>query len=93
MASAVIVIFLLHLRSTVSVLVTLPLSVGLCFILMFVFGVDSNIMSLAGIAISDYGDVLAPEATTQQRYRTGLRASRPAGPGGSWRRSGTRVGG
>lgn len=59
MASAVILIFLLHLRSTVSVLVTLPLSVCLCFILMYAFGVDSNIMSLAGlaIAIGDVGDM------------------------------------
>lgn len=56
MASAVILIFLLHLRSTASVLVTLPLSVCLCFILMFAFGVDSNIMSLAGLAIA-IGDV------------------------------------
>lgn len=59
MASVVILIFLLHLRSTVSVLITLPLSVCLCFILMFAFGVDSNIMSLAGlaIAIGDVGDM------------------------------------
>jgi Cu(I)/Ag(I) efflux system membrane protein CusA/SilA len=59
MAAAVILIFLLHLRSTMSVLVTLPLSVGLCFILMYAFGVDSNIMSLAGlaIAIGDVGDM------------------------------------
>ncbi len=59
MASAVILIFLLHLRSTMSVLVTLPLSVCLCFILMYAFGVDSNIMSLAGlaIAIGDVGDM------------------------------------
>jgi Cu(I)/Ag(I) efflux system membrane protein CusA/SilA len=59
MASAVIVIFMLHLRSTVSVIVTLPLSLGLCFILMYVFGVDANIMSLAGlaIAIGDVGDM------------------------------------
>jgi copper/silver efflux system protein len=59
MASAVIFIFLLHLRSTVSVVVTLPLSVGLCFILMYGFGVDANIMSLAGlaIAIGDVGDM------------------------------------
>jgi len=59
MAAAVILIFLLHLRSTVSVLVTLPLSVCLCFILMYGFGVDSNIMSLAGlaIAIGDVGDM------------------------------------
>lgn len=59
MASAVILIFLLHLRSTFSVLVTLPLSICLCFILMYAFGVDSNIMSLAGlaIAIGDVGDM------------------------------------
>ena len=59
MASAVILIFMLHLRSTISVLVTLPLSLGLCFILMYSFGVDANIMSLAGlaIAIADVGDM------------------------------------
>ena len=56
MATIVILIFLLHLRSTLSVLVTLPLSICLCFILMFAFGVDSNIMSLAGLAIA-IGDV------------------------------------
>ncbi len=56
MAALVILIFLVHLRSTVSVLITLPLSVCLCFILMFTFGVDSNIMSLAGLAIA-IGDV------------------------------------
>lgn len=56
MACIVILIFLLHLRSTASVLITLPLSVCLCFILMFTFGVDSNIMSLAGLAIA-IGDV------------------------------------
>jgi len=59
MASIVILIFMLHLRSTVSVLVTLPLSLGFCFILMYAFGVDANIMSLAGlaIAIADVGDM------------------------------------
>ncbi len=59
MASAVILIFLLHFRSTISVIITLPLAVGICFILMFVFGIDSNIMSLAGlaIAIGDVGDL------------------------------------
>lgn len=56
MAGAVILIFLLHLRSAVSVIVTLPLSVALCFIGMFYCGIDSNIMSLAGLAIA-IGDV------------------------------------
>ena len=59
MASLVIIIFLLHLRSTVSVVSTLPLSLCFAFILMSGFGVDSNIMSLAGlaIAIGDVGDM------------------------------------
>ncbi len=56
MAGAVILIFLLHLRSAAAVLVTLPLSVALCFIGMFYCGIDSNIMSLAGLAIA-IGDV------------------------------------
>lgn len=59
LASIVIIVFLLHLRSTMSVLMTFPLSVAFCFILMYVCGVDSNIMSLAGlaIAIGDVGDM------------------------------------
>jgi len=56
LASVVIMIFLLHLRSTLTVLVTLPLSVAGTFLLMHFFGVDSNIMSLAGLAIA-IGDV------------------------------------
>jgi copper/silver efflux system protein len=55
-AGLVIFVFLLHLRSTATVIVTLPLSVALCFLLMWAFGVDANIMSLAGLAIA-IGDV------------------------------------
>lgn len=56
LASLVILVFLLHLRTTATVLATLPLAVALTFILMYAFGVDSNIMSLAGLAIA-IGDV------------------------------------
>lgn len=56
LASLVILVFLLHLRTTATVLATLPLAVALTFILMYVFGIDSNIMSLAGLAIA-IGDV------------------------------------
>ena len=56
LASLVILVFLLHLRTTATVLATLPLAVALTFILMYVVGVDSNIMSLAGLAIA-IGDV------------------------------------
>jgi Cu(I)/Ag(I) efflux system membrane protein CusA/SilA len=48
----VIFLFLLHIRSSVVVAVTLPLSVLMSFIGMRVFGIDANIMSLAGIAIA-----------------------------------------
>jgi Cu(I)/Ag(I) efflux system membrane protein CusA/SilA len=55
-AGLVVVIFLLHVRSSLAILSTLPLSVALSFIVMYWLGVDSNIMSLAGIAIA-IGDV------------------------------------
>jgi Cu(I)/Ag(I) efflux system membrane protein CusA/SilA len=59
LASAIILIFLLHFRSTITVIVTLPLAVASTFLLMHFFGIDSNIMSLAGlaIAIGDVGDM------------------------------------
>ena len=48
----VIGLFLLHLRSSLIVLIVLPLTVGATFALMKLFGVGSNIMSLGGIAIA-----------------------------------------
>jgi copper/silver efflux system protein len=48
----VVVLFLLHVRASLVVAVTLPLAVLMAFIAMHVFAVDANIMSLAGIAIA-----------------------------------------
>jgi copper/silver efflux system protein len=48
----VVLLFLLHVRASIVVALTLPLAVLMAFIAMRVFGVDANIMSLAGIAIS-----------------------------------------
>lgn len=48
----VILLFLLHLRASIVVAVTLPIAILIAFIAMNVFGVDANIMSLAGIAIA-----------------------------------------
>ncbi len=56
LASLVILFFLMHLRTTLAVLPTLPLAIATSFLLMYVFGIDSNIMSLAGLAIA-IGDV------------------------------------
>ncbi len=50
--SLVILIFLWHIPSAVVPIVTIPISVVLAFIPMYLMGVTSNIMSLAGIAIS-----------------------------------------
>lgn len=48
----VILLFLLHLRSSLIVASSLPYAVLLTFIAMKVFGVSANIMSFAGIAIA-----------------------------------------
>jgi Cu(I)/Ag(I) efflux system membrane protein CusA/SilA len=50
--SLVILIFLWHIPSAIIPIVTIPVSVVLAFIPMYFMGVTSNIMSLAGIAIS-----------------------------------------
>jgi Cu(I)/Ag(I) efflux system membrane protein CusA/SilA len=46
------VVFLFHFRSILIVTIPLPVSILISFILMRYFGVTSNIMSLAGIAIA-----------------------------------------
>ncbi len=48
----VILLFLMHLRSSIVVSLMLPLAVLLSFTMMRIFKVDANIMSLAGIAIA-----------------------------------------
>jgi Cu(I)/Ag(I) efflux system membrane protein CusA/SilA len=50
--SIVILFFLWHIPSAIVPIITIPISVVLCFIPMFYMGITSNIMSLAGIAIS-----------------------------------------
>jgi Cu(I)/Ag(I) efflux system membrane protein CusA/SilA len=49
---AVCMVFLMHARSTLVVVICLPLAVLLGFILMRLFGINANIMSLGGIAIA-----------------------------------------
>ncbi len=50
--AAVVVLFLLHLRSSLVAIVTLPLGILMSFIVMRWIGVSANIMSLGGIAIA-----------------------------------------
>ncbi|MEM9399053.1 MAG: CusA/CzcA family heavy metal efflux RND transporter [Verrucomicrobiota bacterium] len=63
-------IFLLHFRSILITAIPLPLSILISFILMKYFGISSNIMSLAGIAIAigvlvDAG-IVVTEAVTRE---------------------------
>lgn len=50
--SLVILLFLWHIPSAIIPIVTIPVSVFLAFIPLYLMGLTSNIMSLAGIAIS-----------------------------------------
>ncbi len=50
--SLVIAVFLLHARSALVPIITLPLAVLLAFIPMFAQGLTANIMSLGGIAVA-----------------------------------------
>jgi Cu(I)/Ag(I) efflux system membrane protein CusA/SilA len=45
-------LFLFHFRSALIIIITLPITVLLTFLLMKLFGLGSNIMSLGGIAIA-----------------------------------------
>ncbi|MBX7256961.1 MAG: efflux RND transporter permease subunit [Candidatus Hydrogenedentes bacterium] len=51
-ATIAILLILVHIRSVFVVVITLPLSILIAFILMDWFKISSNIMSLSGIAIS-----------------------------------------
>lgn len=55
--SLVLLVFLLHIRSALIVIITIPLSVIIAFIMMKWLGITSNIMSLAGVALA-VGDLV-----------------------------------
>ena len=62
-------IFLAHFRSVLVVTIPLPLAVLISFLFMKYFGITSNIMSLAGIAIAISDLVDAGIVVTENAYR------------------------
>ena len=65
----VILVSVMHLRSSILISALLPLAVLMCFIAMRVFGVDANIVALSGIAIAigtmvDMGIILCENILT-----------------------------
>lgn len=50
--SLVVLIFLFHWRSALSIIIQIPITLAASFILLNAFGISSNIMSLTGIALA-----------------------------------------
>ncbi len=48
----IVVIFLFHWRSALSIIIQIPITIAISFILLNAFGLSSNIMSLTGIALA-----------------------------------------
>jgi Cu(I)/Ag(I) efflux system membrane protein CusA/SilA len=87
-------LFLLHLRSSLVMLVSLPLGILTAFIVMYLQGITANIMSLGGIAIAigamtDAGIVMIENLhkhfehtppTPENRWRSVYEATAEVGP-------------
>ena len=74
--SIVVLIFLFHWRSAVSIIIQIPITIAASFILLNAFDISSNIMSLTGIALAigvivDNGIIMAENSyrNLSQRYQ------------------------
>jgi len=50
--SLIVILFLFHWRSAMSIIIQIPVTIAISFILLNAFGLSSNIMSLTGIALA-----------------------------------------
>lgn len=48
----IVILFLFHWRSALSIIIQIPITIAIAFILLNAFGLSSNIMSLTGIALA-----------------------------------------
>lgn len=91
----VILLFLLHFKSSILVSLTLPFGVGISFILMKLLGIDSNVMSLSGLVIAigsmvDMGIIMTeniyshlaekPNIDKKERIEVIVKSAREVGP-------------
>lgn len=91
----VILLFLLHFKSSILVTLTLPFGVGISFILMKLLNIDSNVMSLSGMVIAigsmvDMGIIMTeniyshlsqkPNASKKERVEIIVKSAREVGP-------------
>lgn len=73
--SMVVILFLFHWRSALSIIIQIPITLATAFILLNMFNISSNIMSLTGIALAigvivDNGIIMSENAYKHlaQRY-------------------------
>ena len=50
--SLIVIIFLLHWRSAISIIIQIPITIAASFIVLNAFDISSNIMSLTGVALA-----------------------------------------
>ncbi|MGY3054737.1 CzcA family heavy metal efflux pump [Pedobacter sp. UYEF25] len=72
--SLIVIIFLMHWRSAISIIIQIPITIAASFILLNAFGISSNIMSLTGIALAigvivDNGIIMSENAYKQLSIR------------------------
>jgi Cu(I)/Ag(I) efflux system membrane protein CusA/SilA len=72
--AVIVLLFLFHWRSAISILIQIPITIAASFILLNAFGISSNIMSLTGIALAigvivDNGIIMAENAYKNLSHR------------------------
>lgn len=72
--SLVVIIFLFHWRSALSIIIQIPITLATAFILLNMFNISSNIMSLTGIALAigvivDNGIIMSENAYKHLSHR------------------------
>jgi CzcA family heavy metal efflux pump len=72
--SLVVIIFLFHWRSALSIIIQIPITLATAFILLNAFNISSNIMSLTGVALAigvivDNGIIMSENAYKHLRQR------------------------
>lgn len=72
--SIIVILFLLHWRSAISIIIQIPITIAASFIFLNAFDISSNIMSLTGIALAigvivDNGIIMSENAYKQLAMR------------------------
>lgn len=72
--SLIVIIFLLHWRSAISIIIQIPITIAASFIILNAFDISSNIMSLTGIALAigvivDNGIIMSENSYKQLSIR------------------------